>query len=173
MKNRKRVIAAFLTVAILLLGVGYAALTDELQLTGTAKVDFDDSSEAFDEDIYFSKAISGDGCTAIIDATDNDKGVITVTDGYLKAVGDEVIATYTIKSDSDLSVAIPRPTIINTDTEYFQVIDSWSDTKVVAPNGTVDVTITVKLIKTADTDRAASFTITFNPQNTASTTVAP
>ena len=34
MKNRKRVVVAFLLVAVMLLGVGYATLTDVLEITG-------------------------------------------------------------------------------------------------------------------------------------------
>ena len=125
MKQRKTVIVAFLLAAVLLLGVGYAALTDTLTIDGSAGVSYDDASEAFDEDIYFSKVISGTGCTAEINA-DPDTGTITVTDGALKEVGDEVIATYTIKSDSDLPVTVTRPTINNSNEEYFTVVDSWS-----------------------------------------------
>ena len=167
MKNRKRVIVAFLLVATLLLGVGYAALTDTLTVGGTAGVDFDDSKEAFDGDIYFSKVISGTGCTAVINA-DTDTGTITVNDGVLKEVGDEVIATYTIKSESDLDVSIPRPLVTNAaDTskitnlnpEYFEVTTSWAVDQTLPARGTIDITITVRLIKTAAADQDLTFNV--------------
>jgi len=43
MKNRKTVVVAFLLVAMLLIGVGFAQLTDQLLITGSAGVDADDS----------------------------------------------------------------------------------------------------------------------------------
>ena len=160
MKQRKTVIVAFLLAAVLLLGVGYAALSDTLTIDGSAGVSYDDASEAFDEDIYFSKVISGTGCTAEINS-DPDTGTITVTDGALKEVGDEVIATYTIKSDSDLDVKIPIPTINNDDSEYFEVKTSWAVDQTLTAGGTLDVTVTIKLIKTSDRDRDMNFDVNF------------
>ena len=39
MKNRKNVLIVFAILAILCLGIGYAALTDTLTLTGTINVE--------------------------------------------------------------------------------------------------------------------------------------
>jgi hypothetical protein len=47
MKNRKIVVVAFLLVATMLLGVGYAALTDELTITGSLKTDTTAAMSAF------------------------------------------------------------------------------------------------------------------------------
>ena len=168
MKNRKIVVVAFLLVSVLLLGVGYAALTDTLTINGSANVAADDVADAFDSNIYFSKVISGDGCNAVIDPNDNDKGTITVNSGALKAVGDEVIATYTIKSDSDLDVSIAKPIITNTNSEHFEVSHSWAVDQTLESGKTIDVTITIKLIKTDDSIQEGQtsdceFTITFNP----------
>lgn len=164
MKNRKIVVVAFLLIAVLLLGVGYAALTDTLTIDGSAGVDYDDTKEVFDGDIYFSKVISGDGCSAVIDS-DPDEGTITVNDGALKEVGDEVIATYTIKSESDLDVSIPKPTVTVTNSEYFEVTYSWAVDQTLPAGGTIDVTITIRLIKTADADQDTTFKVVFNAQS--------
>ena len=51
MRNRKTVVAAFLLVAVMMLGVGYAALTDILDITGSADVNQSAAEEAFNEDI--------------------------------------------------------------------------------------------------------------------------
>ena len=170
MRNRKTVIVAFMIVAVMLMAVGFAALTDTLTVDGTAGVDLDDSSEVFDGDIYFSKVISGDGCTAVINS-DPDTGTITVNDGALKEVGDEVIATYTIKSESDLDVLVTKPTvenskITNSNPEYFEVYVNWvPDSMTLAAGGTIDVTVTIKLIKTAAADQDLTFGITFDAQS--------
>jgi hypothetical protein len=58
MKNRKTVVMAFLLVAVMLLSVGYAALTDVLDITGSADVNQSAAEEAFNEDIYFSAAVA-------------------------------------------------------------------------------------------------------------------
>ena len=161
MRNRKTVVVAFMLCAVMLLGIGYAALTDTLEITGSAGVNVDDSRKVFDEDVYFSKVISGNGCTAEI-LSDNDKGEITVTDGELKEVGNEVIATYTIKSESDLAVKV-TPSIEVLNPTYFQVTHSWAvpSQTIPAGGGTVDITITIKLIKTADADQDTTFDVTF------------
>ena len=56
MKNRKFVVVAFLLVAVMLLGVGYAALTDTLIIIGNAHIDLDTANKTFDEKVYFSAA---------------------------------------------------------------------------------------------------------------------
>ena len=160
MKNRKRVVVSFLLLAARLLGGGYAQLTDTLTITGSAGVDLNDAKETYDGDIYFSKVISGDGCSAVINS-DPDTGTITVNDGFLKEVGDEVIATYTIKSESDLNVSIPKPTINVTNGTYFEVSDSWAVDQTLEAGKTIDVTITIRLIKTPVADQDTTFTVSF------------
>ena len=172
MKRRKSVVVVFLLAAAMMLSVGYATLTDTLTIDGSAGVDADHSQDVFDKDIYFSKVISGDGCTAVI-KSDPDMGTITVTEGALKEVGDEVIATYTIKSESDLPVYIPKPDIDCTNPEYFTVSQSWAvNEQTLAPGGTLDVTITIRLAKTAVADQSCTFDITFEA-STSSTLVTP
>ena len=60
MKNRKTVVVAFLLCAVLLLGVGYAALSDTLDITGSADVNQSAAEEAFNEDVYFSAAVANE-----------------------------------------------------------------------------------------------------------------
>ena len=54
MKNRKTVVVAFMLCAVMLLGVGYAALSDVLDIQGTAQVTQGNAQNAFDGDVYFS-----------------------------------------------------------------------------------------------------------------------
>ena len=58
MKNRKSIVVAFLLVAVMLLGVGYAALTDILDITGSADINQSAAEEAFNEDVYFTGAVA-------------------------------------------------------------------------------------------------------------------
>ena len=86
MKNRKSVIVAFLLVAVMLLGVGYAALTDVLDITGTADVNQSAAEESFNEDIFFSAAVANEsGNTASVNADNNDKASFTANTAHYTA----------------------------------------------------------------------------------------
>ena len=161
MKKRRPIFLCFLVAAGLALSVGYATLNDTLTINGTAGVDLDDTKEVFDGDIYFSKAVaSAERCTAVIDSTDPDTATMTVVDGALKEVGDEVIATFTVKSESDLNVNIAAPAITNGNPTYFAVETTWDDTETLLLAGqTKDIVVTVRLIKTAAADQDVTFGI--------------
>jgi len=60
MKNRKRIVVAFLLVAVMVIGVGYAALMDELTISGDATISALQVQNTFDENIHFV-AVSADG----------------------------------------------------------------------------------------------------------------
>ena len=170
MKKRRTLIVTLLLVAALALGIGYAALTDTLRVGGTAGVSAEAGSEAFEADVYFSNAISGAKADAAVGA-DKDTATMTVKADALKEVGDEAVATFTIKSDSDLPVIITNPTvangyITNDNTEYFEVTTNWVADHTLTPNATntatVDITVTVKLIKTPETAQDVEFGIQLN-----------
>ncbi|MBQ2876697.1 MAG: hypothetical protein IJE25_06790 [Clostridia bacterium] len=174
MTKRRSIIAAFLIVALLAVGIGYAALTDTLTVTGSAGFAADDAVETFDGDVYFSKAL---GDATRVDArvlADADTAVMHVVAGTLKQVGDEVIATFTIKSESDLTVAV-TPTV-SADTSdpsytlndsYFSVYTNLTGEQTLAAGGTIDFTVTVKLIKTNETqsDISCNFVVSFDVQS--------
>lgn len=171
MKNRKTVIVAFLLVAALLLGVGYAALTDTLTIKGTFAANVSDYTDEFEEDIYFS-AVSNitysngktEGATAVLDAGDKpDNGTITINAGTLINVGDYIEVTYTIKSESDLAVKVTLAEIATLD--HFTVTTDWTAGQEVAfAAGGAEKTVKVKvqLTKTPDTDISETITLTFN-----------
>lgn len=122
MKARKRVVVAFLAAVVLGLGVGFAALTDELLNDGTVNANTGDFSGAFNENIFFSTpalaastvtgetganaSVSGNG--AVIDAS-KDKLTVTINAGTFSAVGQVMKATAKIENSSttnDASVAV-------------------------------------------------------------------
>jgi hypothetical protein len=51
MKNRKVIVTAFLLVAVMLLGVGYAAVSDTLNFGGDATISGDQAQHEFDVDV--------------------------------------------------------------------------------------------------------------------------
>ncbi|MBO5212712.1 MAG: hypothetical protein J6B60_04140 [Clostridia bacterium] len=160
-------------VAVLTLGIGYAALADELTITGSAGALADNSKTVYDEDIYFTKAVMNtENGNASIVGEDKDSATMTVLAGAVKAPGDQVIATFTIKSDSDLpsqlvirdNIAVTDATPDNgiDDTQYFKVFTNWSGAQTLAANETIDIVVTVQLVKTPVQDVSCNFTLTLD-----------
>ena len=94
MKNRRLAIVSFLLIAVLVMGVGFAALVDTLNVTGSATfrpaavVETD-----VDAAIYFTQAeADGDYCiSASVKTSDPDEATMTV---YFNDAG-EIDRTYT------------------------------------------------------------------------------
>lgn len=157
MKNRKTVIVAFLLVVVMLLGVGYAALTDTLTIIGNAHIDVDTANKTFDEKVYFSAAeatsTTGTGTTA--DTASYNLDDATFTANKLATVGEKSVFTFTITNMSNVDAVISvgdtklsgdnNPS--NSNTDKFTVEYSYPDGMNIAKQGgtiTVVVTVTVK-----------------------------
>ena len=56
MKNRRITLAAFLLIAVLVMGIGFAAVTDNLEINGEASANTTEATKDFDADVYFSAA---------------------------------------------------------------------------------------------------------------------
>ena len=185
MKNRKIVVVAFLLVAMLLLGVGYAAVTNVLDIQGSASVSANVAEEEFNEDIYFSGVIdsNGDpvanindattyGYTANINANNNDKAQFTVNS--LRNAPDSKTITFQIKNDSEYTATVSLKTITNTNGStqgngaagdfdfnyYFGTSDVKSAT--IPAGGTVEVTVVIALKSQLTSAVSASFVIELN-----------
>ena len=173
MKNRKTVVIAFLLAAVMLLGVGYAALTDVLDITGSADVNQSAAEEAFDEDIYFAETVEihETGNTASRNADNKDKASFTAKN--LKGQGDKATFTFTIVNDGDVdAVVTPKlnATLGNTNPEYFKVTSDWNGaSKTLSAKGTVTYTVTVELIKTPTETISGSFLIELTATSVATT----
>ena len=162
MKNRKTVVVAFLLVAVMLLSVGYAALSDTLDITGSADVNQSAAEEAFNEDIFFSAAVANEtGNTASINADNNDKASFTAN--TLKGKDDKVTFTFTIKNDGDVTAKVTpklNATLGNTNSEYFTITSDWDgSTKDLAAHSEITYTLTVELIKTPTETISGSFLV--------------
>lgn len=162
MRNRKTVVVAFLLIAVMLLGVGYAALSDTLDITGSADVNQSAAEEAFNEDIYFSAAVANqEGNTASINGDNNDKASFTAN--TLKGQNDKATFTFTIKNNGDLDADITpklNATLGNTNHEYFSVSSDWDGaTKTLDAHGEITYTVTVTLNKTPTETISGSFLV--------------
>lgn len=150
MKRRRSLIISLLLVAAISLGVGYAALTDVLDINGSADVNQTAAEEAFNEDIYFKAAVANQtGNVASVDANDNDMASFTAS--TLKGAGDTATFTFTIANDGDVD-ALVTPSFAadgNSNAEYFEVSSDWAgQAKTIGAGQTLTYTVTVKLIKT-------------------------
>ena len=78
MRNRRNILIAFLLCATLIVGVGYAAVADVLDVDGTAELGFEDVRN-FEENIEFIAAeVYSAGDTASITTTNRDKVTFSV-----------------------------------------------------------------------------------------------
>lgn len=162
MKNRKSVIVAFLLVAVMLLGVGYAALTDVLDITGTADVNQSAAEEAFNEDIHFIAATANEtGNTASVNKDNNDKASFTAN--TLKGKDDTASFTFTIENAGDIAANITpklNAALGNTLPEYFDVTSDWNgQAQELAAGAKITYTVTVKLLKTPTETISGSFLV--------------
>ena len=110
MKTKRISFVAFLLCAIMLLGVGFASITQTLDITGTTEVTLVGATQSFDDDVYFTKAEANQaGNTASIKADNNDGGTFTIN--TFKGAGDTATFTYTIESVFDQAVTIKVKTV--------------------------------------------------------------
>lgn len=176
MKNRKTVVVAFLLVAVMLLGVGYAALTDTLTIIGNATIDMTGAQNNFDEKIYFSDADilhQGTGNKT------NDQASFTADDATYQihslATKDEYATLkFEITNDSNvpvlLSVAANNPTNSNAQFftvtyEYFTDVDLTQATTLSTPVASKDklyVKVTVTVADAVTSQTTGSFGLALN-----------
>ncbi len=175
MRNRKNVIVAFVLVAVMLMAVGFAALTDSLVLDGEAHVLPTEAGEEFDKDVYFSNAT-----TSSTNITDNTRTVDTFTFennddtvnykvNRLALKGEYVFYKFTIKNDStefDAKITIDEnyPTNNNNtafSVQYFYGSETNTDASnaVVPAGGTYDVYVKVTLLVEPQADLSGVFTM--------------
>lgn len=176
MKNRRTLVVAFLLVAVMMLGVGYAALTDVLDITGSADVNQSAAEEAFNTDIYFTAAVANEeGNTASINADNNDKASFTIN--TFKGKDDVATFTFTIKNNGDVDANVTpklNATLGNTNTEYFAIESDWDGaTKLLAAGQEITYTLTVTMIKTPTETVSGSFLVELEAKSVEAAPVDP
>ena len=176
MKNRKIVVVAFLLVATMLLGVGYAALTDTLTITGALKTDTTVAMDEFDADVYFS------GTSIVRDDTVN-KAASQIGDGrdeatiqalHFTAKDQVVVAQFTIANDSanEFAAIIEGENVEVTNTAddhdpIFTVTWSWdqnsinTDDVTLQPGESKILYVTITLTETPQEIHEASFSVSY------------
>ena len=181
MKNRKIIVVAFLLISVMLMGVGYAALTDELGIEGSVQADTSVSQTEFDDDVYFSNT------SVVSDSTGNkaasqilegrDSATITAT--HFTTKGQIVKVKFTIKNDSTDFDAVVTPKAevesgnVSLDNggaghePIFSVVWSWNEqtsdvaTATIAAGDSKDLWVTITLNETPLEEHEASFVVNF------------
>ena len=166
MKNRKIVIGAFLLIATLLLGVGYAALTTTLTIIGNAHIDMAQAGDNFDARVYFSAAqpvsSTGTGTTADVAAGVGGDDA-TFTANKLATKGETSTFLFTIQNDSNVPATITINSQTNSNETAFKVTYDYSiDSKVIPAGGSMDITVTVEVIAPITTDTSGTFEINYS-----------
>lgn len=160
MKKRKSMIMLAVLVAVLVLGVGYAAIAGvQLDITGTAAVENRDLKVAFNGTVTPNAGDTGATVTGTA-ANNSLSGTIAVTG--LSAVGQKVSVTYTIKNDEeDVNATVALKTLNFSQSDFFEVTTSVDDDEITVPaGGTNTVTVYVELIGTPITTAQSSTDIT-------------
>ena len=189
MKNRKKILVAFMLVACMVVGVGYAALTNTLDIAGTGNVNASDAEKAFNQDIYFegvvvNNSIKAGGVveadnlpyTANINTNNNDKAQFTVTG--LHGQGDTTTITFRIVNNGDLEAKLFVKSCTNSSDDFFEVKyyigeneinvgnTATSFYTVAAKSGetptTVDIKVVVTLLQTPSAAVSTTTTFEFN-----------
>lgn len=127
MKNRKIIVTAFLLIACMVIGVGYAAVTDNFTINGHATISDQGANDAFNEDIRFMGVVVGGEVLSDVLASANlgytascnvplDEASFHIND--LKKVGDTKTITFRVGNygeiDSTLKLDVTNPTGTNT-----------------------------------------------------------
>lgn len=179
MKKRRTLVISALLVAALALGIGYAALSQDVKITG------DIASSAVIFDVQFTKS---------------DMEVYAVTDGYeteiarlsskgtigspmihlkaagLKEAGDKVTYTLELTNKSDIDVTLTALQLVDSDTsdvidltdtaalnEHFAPftfkVTGCSAAQELAPNGTTTITIEISLAEPSKVAATHAYTL--------------
>jgi len=168
MKNRRIVIVAFLLIATLTIGIGYAALTDNLTIIGNAHVDVGAANNAFDAKVAFiaAEATSSTGTGTTADVASFTADDATFTANRLAITGEQSVFTFTVENQSNVDATITiedtklsgdaNPT--NSNETKFDVAYSFPQGQVVAKQGgTITVVVTVSLKEPVTTATSATF----------------
>ncbi len=189
MKNKRNAIVAFLLVAVLCLGIGYAAVSDNLYINGTLNVTAGDPTDPtspfnteFDADVFFSNAEIDTTTTAnkgtegneLITATIGDEDeneatrgqddviTVNVSNGAFDGQNEIIVIKATVKNANETQsakVTVAGPQNLN---DHFTVTIDKTTEQTIAAEGECVYTITIELVKIpADDIKNAEFTITF------------
>ena len=176
MKNRKKILVAFLLVAVMIMGVGYAAFSDTLTNIGNVVIDIKQAEANYDEKVYWSAGEftahgTGDATKDTVGGVGAGSDDATYNIHSLATKGEKAVVVFTIKNESNVPVKITIPekklsgvdNQSNSNAQYFSVEYAYGNTDMIiaANGGTMTVTITVTVIDSITVATGATFGIEF------------
>lgn len=186
MKKRRTVIAAFLLLAVMVMGIGFANLTDNLSINGEASLATNAAQEHFNEFVTFTDAqlVSTTGTSGVDDTFgvgQNDPDSAHFGVKSLGLAGQVAVFKFQITNahtEFDASISLDAAPV-NNNTEFFTV--TYSVEENVVNEGPIDcpasssvwVYVTVTLLKSPQVNTSASFTINMTATSDDPTPVAP
>ena len=165
MKKRRIVITAFLLVACMLIGVGYAAITGSITINGKAaagvhsdnfKVIIEQGSEVVKKNGTTLTNPTGEGVTPYYSFTYGTLGtsvIVNINEGVLTQEGDTVTVTFTVLNESEsLNAKVTYKSLEYDNKDYFEITTDYTGEKTLGEKGSATasttVTMTIKLLKT-------------------------
>ena len=160
MKNRRSIIIAFLLCACMIVGVGYAAFSDVMDITGTAELN---ANEVADGNVIFTAANAlSELDTATVNQNNKDKASFTVKS--IVSQGETARFTFEITNTNQEAYNMSfraEPARTNDDARnYYSITAKMTNdseevegtnttTQIqIAANGTVTVEVTVQMTET-------------------------
>ena len=147
-------------LAVLVLGVAYAAITANFTINGKTKINGDSSN--FDANVIFDGvSTSTTGATASVST---DKKTITFTTQQMTTVGTSAVLTYKIKNTSNYGASVTKLTCTSSDgafATYLSATPSRTTALTLNKGATSSAeTVKVKMIKTYAQTTVKSMTFT-------------
>ena len=153
MRERRVFMLLGIVIAVLALGLAYAAISTNLEIKGNVTGTFDSANFQVKfsgvSGVTGTKGVNISGSTASINSADPTKGTFNFTGFTTK--GQTQSATWTIsnENDAELYAYIEMNTDTEINREHFKATCNLAD-DVLAPNETTTVTVTVECIKTPE-----------------------
>lgn len=151
MNKKRTILGGAILVAVLMLGIGYAAINAiTLNISGSAKADADQANFVVKFDDAVTPTTLGEGTTT---ATVTGDKTATMEVTGLTAKDDTATATFTIVNESDdlsaqLAVNAAATKITNDTDGYFSVSAVVNNPTLLTAKGSTTATVTVTLNKT-------------------------
>lgn len=156
MRRKNMYLGMALLIAVLMLGIGYAAVTQKLTVSGSAKAIANNTSF----DIKFTEATASDSNKLSVKIDSDLVASMNVTG--MTFVGDKVSATITMANQSpELTAEVAEAVIDNQNSEYFKVTVNQVAGDL-APGATKGIVVTVELIKTPLEVISGTFKVTID-----------
>ena len=155
MRERRVFMLLGIVLAVFALGLAYAAVSTNLEITGNATGNFDPSNFQVKfskiSEVTGTKGVDTKGSTVSINSTDPTKGTFSFT-GFTTR-GQTQSATWTISNENEaqLYALIEITTASEVNSENFKATINLAD-DVLAPNETTTAKVTVECIKTPEGD---------------------